>query len=125
MALDEAARPAGGYIWDKAAEKGVSYRSYGEWVANGKTSADPATASTKAIEGHFDPGFRSFDMDYPDVKRTDRFLDELSQVEQNAVVFGLLRQLLQVDDRAANPFTADFTFLELPRKALRTPHRRP
>ena len=54
-ALDEVARPAGGYLWDKAAEKGVSYRSYGEWVANGKTAADPATASIKAIEGHFDP----------------------------------------------------------------------
>jgi YVTN family beta-propeller protein len=81
-ALDEVARPAGGYIWDKAAEKGVSYRSYGEWVANGKTAADPATASTKAIEGHFDPGFRSFDMDYPDVKRTDRFLEELAGFEK-------------------------------------------
>ena len=81
-ALDEVARPAGGYIWDKAAEKGVSYRSYGEWVANGKTAADPATASTKAIEGHFDPGFRSFDMDYPDAKRTDRFLQELAGFEQ-------------------------------------------
>ena len=40
-ALDEVARPAGGYIWDKAAEKGVSYRSYGEFVANGKTAVRP------------------------------------------------------------------------------------
>ena len=76
------ARPAGGYLWDKAAEKGVSYRSYGEWVANGKTPADPATASVKALEGHFDPMFRSFDMDYPDVKRADRFLEELAGFEK-------------------------------------------
>jgi DNA-binding beta-propeller fold protein YncE len=82
-AFDELARPAGGYIWDKAAEKGVTYRSYGEWVANGKTPADPATASTKAIEGHFDPMFRSFDMDYPDVKRVDRFLQELAGFEKS------------------------------------------
>ncbi len=81
-ALDEVSRPAGGYIWDKAAEKGVTYRSYGEWVANGKTPADPATASVKAIEGHFDPFFRSFDMDYPDVKRSDRFLQELAGFEK-------------------------------------------
>ena len=81
-AIDEVARPAGGYIWDKAAEKGVSYRSYGEWVANGKTPADPATASIKAIEGHFDPMYRGFDMDYPDVKRTDRFLEELAAFEK-------------------------------------------
>ena len=80
--LDEVARPAGGYLWDKAAEKGVSYRSYGEWVANGKTAADPGTASTKAIEGHFDPMYRGFDMDYPDAKRVDRFLQELAEFEK-------------------------------------------
>ncbi|MEJ7637189.1 MAG: beta-propeller fold lactonase family protein, partial [Singulisphaera sp.] len=28
----EIARPAGGYLWDRAAEKGVSYRSYGEFI---------------------------------------------------------------------------------------------
>ena len=80
--FDQVARPAGGYIWDKAAEKGVSYRSYGEWVANGKTPAEPATTSVKAIEGHFDPMYRGFDMDYPDVKRTDRFLEELAAFEK-------------------------------------------
>ena len=81
-ALDEVARPAGGYLWDKAAAKGVSYRSYGEWVANGRTASEPATASVKALEGHFDPLYRSFDMDYPDVKRTDRFLQELAEFEK-------------------------------------------
>ena len=81
-AHDEAARPAGGYLWDKAAAKGVSYRSYGEFVANGRTAADPGTATVKALEGHFDPMFRSFDMDYPDVKRTDRFLEELAGFEK-------------------------------------------
>ena len=81
-ALDEVARPAGGYIWDKAAAKGVSYRSYGEFVANGKTPDDPARATVKSLEGHIDPMFRSFDMDYPDCKRTDRFLQELAEFEK-------------------------------------------
>ena len=81
-ALDEAARPSGGYIWDKAAAKGVSYRSYGEFVANGKTPSDPATTTVKNLPGHFDPMFRSFDMDYPDAKRTDRFLQELAEFER-------------------------------------------
>jgi hypothetical protein len=80
-AHDEAARPAGGYIWDKAAAKGISYRSYGEFVANGRTATDPGTARVKALEGHFDPMFRSFDMDYPDAKRTERFLEELARFE--------------------------------------------
>jgi DNA-binding beta-propeller fold protein YncE len=81
-ALDEIAKPSGGYLWDKAAAKGVSYRSYGEFVANGKTPADPAKATVKALEGHIDPMFRSFDMDYQDIKRTDRFLQELAEFEK-------------------------------------------
>jgi YVTN family beta-propeller protein len=81
-AHDEAARPAGGYLWDKAAAKGVSYRSYGEFVANGRTAAEPGKASVKALEGHFDPMFRSFDMDYPDVKRAERFLEEVAVFEK-------------------------------------------
>ena len=77
------ARPAEGYLWDRARAKGVSYRSYGEFVKNGKTPADPATTSVKSLEGHFDPGFRSFDMNYPDQKRADRFLEELAGFEKS------------------------------------------
>ena len=81
-AHDEAARPAGGYLWDKAAAKGVSYRSYGEFIENGRTPGDPGTAKVKALEGHFDPMFRGFDMDYPDVRRAARFLEELAGFEK-------------------------------------------
>ncbi len=78
----EPAKPAGGYLWDKAAEKGISYRSYGEFVANAPKPGLPATTPVKALEGHFDPMFRSFDMDYPDAKRADRFLEELAGFEK-------------------------------------------
>lgn len=74
--------PAGGYIWDRCAAAGVSYRSYGEWVDNGLTPNDPGKASAKSLEGHFDPLFRSYDLDYPDVKRAERFLTELKEFEQ-------------------------------------------
>lgn len=77
----EIAVPAGGYLWDRAREAGVSYRNYGEWVLNGKTPDDPCTAKVPALEGHFDPLFRSFDMNYPDVKRTERFISELRRFE--------------------------------------------
>jgi DNA-binding beta-propeller fold protein YncE len=80
--FDEIARPAGGYLWDRCAVAGVSYRSYGEWVANGKTLKDPCTAKVKALEGHIDPWFRTFDLDYPDQKRADRFLEELRGFEK-------------------------------------------
>jgi Phosphoesterase family len=80
--FDAIARPAGGYIWDRCAEAGVSYRSYGEWISNGKTPGDPGKARVKALEDHFDPLFRGFDLDYPDQKRADRFIEELSRFEK-------------------------------------------
>jgi hypothetical protein len=80
--LDPIARPAGGYLWDRCAEAGVSYRSYGEWVRNGKKPGDPGTATVKALEGHFDPLFWSYDLDYPDQKRADRFIAELQRFEK-------------------------------------------
>ncbi len=75
------ATPAGGYLWDRAKKMGVTYRSYGEWVANGKKAGDPGRAKTKALEGHIDPLYRSFDTDYLDQKRADRFLAELARFE--------------------------------------------
>lgn len=76
------ATPAGGYLWDRAAAKNVSYRSYGEFVDNGPTPADPATTKYKTLQGHFDPKYRSYDLSYPDVKRAARFLEELGEFEQ-------------------------------------------
>jgi DNA-binding beta-propeller fold protein YncE len=85
-AVDEAARPAGGYIWDRAAEAKVTYRSYGEWVTNGVKKKDgtfeDGVANVKAIEGHFDPQFRSYDLDVTDVTRAERFISELKRFEK-------------------------------------------
>lgn len=72
---------SGGYIWDRCREAGVSYRSYGEFVDNALKVGDPGKALVKGLEGHFDPLFRSYDLDYPDAKRTDRFLEELAGFE--------------------------------------------
>ncbi len=74
--------PAGGYLWDRAREAGVSYRSYGEFILNGKKPTDPGKARMKALEGHFDPWYRGFDMDYMDVKRVERFISELKRFEK-------------------------------------------
>jgi YVTN family beta-propeller protein len=76
------ARPTVGYLWDRAREQGVSYRSYGEFIKNGKTPEEPGTTTEPALQGHFDPLFRTFDMDYPDVKRAERFLHELADFEK-------------------------------------------
>ena len=67
--------PAGGYLWDRALAAGVTYRSYGEFVRNDGTTRVPA------LGGHFDPQYRGFDLDYPDVQRTARFIAELKRFE--------------------------------------------
>jgi DNA-binding beta-propeller fold protein YncE/phospholipase C len=74
--------PAGGYLWDRAREAGVSYRSYGEFTINGKTPSDPTRTRVKSLAGHIDPGFRGFDMNYPDVKRAERFISEWRRYEK-------------------------------------------
>ncbi|HEV3386872.1 MAG TPA: alkaline phosphatase family protein, partial [Gemmata sp.] len=84
-AKDLIARPSGGYLWDKCIEAKVSYRTYGEWITNGKMKADgtfeDGKPTVKALEGKFDPQFRGYDLDYPDVKRAERFIAELKRFE--------------------------------------------
>ena len=73
--------PSSGYLWDRCREAGLSYRSYGEFIANGKTPDQPGRAKVKSLEGHFDPLYRGFDLDYPDARRADRFLEEFKRFE--------------------------------------------
>ncbi len=76
------ATPAGGYLWDRAREAGVTYRSYGEFIRNGRKPGQPAYTRVAALQGHFDPWFHGFDMDYSDLKRADRFIEELHRFER-------------------------------------------
>jgi DNA-binding beta-propeller fold protein YncE len=75
------AAPAAGYLWDRASEAGVTYRSYGEFVHNSAAPDKPARAKVKSLEGHIDPWFRGFDMSYSDLKRAERFISELRRFE--------------------------------------------
>ncbi len=75
------ATPARGYLWNQAAQAGVSYRSYGEFVFNGRTAGTPARPSLPVLRDHIDPLYRGFDLDYPDVQRAARFVAELKRFE--------------------------------------------
>jgi YVTN family beta-propeller protein len=85
-AKDQIARPSGGYLWNRCAEAKVSYRTYGEWVGNTGPIRKDGTfpdcrPAVKELEGKIDPQFRAYDLDYPDVKRAERFISELKRFE--------------------------------------------
>jgi DNA-binding beta-propeller fold protein YncE len=75
------AAPAGGYLWDRAREAGVRYRSYGEFVGDGALPGLPAKARVPSLEGHIDEWYRAFDLSYPDTRRAERFIDEVKRFE--------------------------------------------
>jgi YVTN family beta-propeller protein len=90
-------RPTGGYIWDYCARAGVSYRIYGEFVSaregkpggGGDTSGDPGKPQREnfsyesALQGHFSPTFPPWDLNIPDNKRIDAWLEEFREFEKN------------------------------------------
>jgi len=78
----EIAFPTIGYLWDMAARKGISYRSYAEFIGANPDTSKPATTKMKSLEGHFDPWFRPWDLDYMDIRRAKEFIRELHQFEK-------------------------------------------
>jgi YVTN family beta-propeller protein len=74
--------PANGYLWNRAAEAGVSYRSYGEFCNTPKQGPALAEPALPILVGHIDPYYSAWDMEYPDVKRAERFIAELHRFER-------------------------------------------
>lgn len=85
--------PSSGYIWDKCAKNNVSFFSFGEFIQNAKVPGEPGKARVASLEGHFDPLYRSYDLDYLDVDRADRFAERIAQFERenNMPQFVVLR----------------------------------
>ncbi len=63
------ASPKAGYIWNLCARHGVSFRDYGEFVASSPVVGEPNKAREKALDGHYDPMYRGWDLNYSDVDR--------------------------------------------------------
>lgn len=76
------ASPSAGYIWDKCREAGVSYRSYGEFTDAPADRKRPSTTNIESLQGCFDPQFRGWDLEYPDVDRVKRFIEEFQTFVQ-------------------------------------------
>jgi DNA-binding beta-propeller fold protein YncE len=74
-------QPSSGYLWGKCAQAGKSYFSFGEFIANGSKPGEPSRAKIPVLEGHFDPNYRSYDLDYSDLDRAESFSKRLKQFE--------------------------------------------
>lgn len=102
---EPAAYPPAGYLWTNAASAGVSMRNYGYWVENKK---DPGPDGVQ-VEKVLDPvlakvtnmKYRSFDLNYPDVKRAQVFLDDLAQFEASNQMPSLMFLRLPNDHTSA------------------------
>ncbi|MCE5248641.1 bifunctional YncE family protein/alkaline phosphatase family protein, partial [bacterium] len=79
----EIAYPTNGYIWEAVGRNGLSYRSYGEFIA---ARGDSAVAQHSALVGHFDPLFKTWDLSYPDTLRAAEFIRELNEFEQKGAL---------------------------------------
>jgi YVTN family beta-propeller protein len=78
--------PSSGYLWDACKRAGISYLSFGEWVLNGTGPAGTMVARSPALEGHIDPHYRGFDLEYSDLERAKRFLSEFQRHESEGTM---------------------------------------
>ena len=98
---EPASSPPAGYLWTNAAARGVSMRNYGYFATNKKTPGEDGIQ----IEGVRDPAlakvtnlkYRSFDLDYPDVKRAQTFLEDLAEFEKTGAMPALMTMRLGND----------------------------
>ncbi|OQX83338.1 hypothetical protein B6D60_10630 [candidate division KSB1 bacterium 4484_87] len=93
----EIAFPSIGYLWDMAARKGISYRSYAEFIKAPKDPAEPAYTDMETLQGHFDPYYRPWDLDYPDTLRAKEFIRELHEFEKTGGLPNLMIMRLPND----------------------------
>ncbi|HLK20610.1 MAG TPA: alkaline phosphatase family protein, partial [Bryobacteraceae bacterium] len=91
---EPAALPPAGFLWTNAISRGISIRNYGYWVQN----KEPAPAQGAQIQEVRDPAlapvtnmnYRSFDLDYPDVKRAEVFLKDVADFEKTGQMPALM-----------------------------------
>jgi len=81
--------PAAGYVWDAAIRKGLTIRNYGEYSE--RTDADAAgrtrtRAELPALAPYTHPDYPSFDMNIPDQRRADIWIQELHEFEKTGAM---------------------------------------
>ncbi len=82
-----------GYLWDAAARKGVSYRSYGEFSIPGAEirwdeggMKPPYKGSVPGLMDHVHPTYPPYNLSIPDNQRIDVWLEEFREFEKNGTL---------------------------------------
>jgi YVTN family beta-propeller protein len=74
--------PSGGYLWDAARRKGLTYRSYGEYATRASTGEPMLQISgANGLVGHVSPNYLQNRV--RDTENAKVFLDEFAQYEAN------------------------------------------
>jgi len=77
--------PFHSFLWDRLADKGISYRNYGFFLdgLRGTPPMQPGIpTSMPGLEGHTDMLYSGWDLDYPDVERLKEWLREFAGFEK-------------------------------------------
>ncbi len=85
---DDVAQPAAGYLWTLAEAAGLTYRNYGEFVAEAgfdpNGTGAPAYAATKPdLDRHTNHEFPGFSLSVSDQKRADVWLAEFARMQRD------------------------------------------
>lgn len=79
---DDVAEPARGYLWDLAERAGISFRNFGEYVAEeGEGEARRYRGTKPFLALHTDSLYPFFDMNIPDQRRVDIWLKQFREWE--------------------------------------------
>ena len=74
------ATPESGYIWNLCERNGVSFRDYGEFAQANPDSSKPNVARETSLDGHYDPMYRSWDLNYSDLSRYNKWNRDFSEL---------------------------------------------
>jgi YVTN family beta-propeller protein len=94
--------PLGGYLWERAAHAGLSYRVYGEFAAfRAKPPAVAPATFTNALAGHLSPRYAGYDLAVTDQSRVDAWEREFDELVRAGTVPALMILSLPNDHTGA------------------------
>jgi hypothetical protein len=74
--------PSAGYIWDNCIRHSVSLKNYGEFIYEDDTTNGKSRVKASGLLGRTSPNYRGWDLEYPDVKRAEVWINEFDACER-------------------------------------------